>query len=107
MNKTTILVSIILSVALVSYGYINISHKNKVWEAEQAETRRIRVEKTIQEEKLGACLNKTEALYSQWWKNACKSRGLPESCNLPAGQVEMFDKERGNFRETCFKRYPR
>lgn len=106
-NKTIILLAIIFGAIVFSClcAYLDFVHDRKVFEAGQAEIRRERLEEGLRAEKLQNCLNKTEALYMQWWKQGCKSRRLPENCNLPNATVENFNQERENFRDTCFRQH--
>lgn len=116
-NKTAILVALILGLSVIGYGYMNISYKNKIFEAEQAEKARERLaeeaEKTKQEkeEELNrlmreACFTTAEATYKENWKSNCEARGLKEDCLLPPNLADRLDDSRDGSREECFKKYP-
>lgn len=85
-NKTAILVALILGLSIVGYGYMNISYKNKVFEAEQAEKARERLaeeaerakverEKEQAKQALNTCLASAEENYHNQWNRECKSQG--------------------------------
>ena len=75
-NKTAVLVALILGLSVVGYGYLNISYKNKVFEAEQAGRAEAKREKEEAEQALSTCLAGAEESYSNYWRRVCKSQGL-------------------------------
>jgi len=116
-NKTAILVALILGLSVVGYGYLNISHKNKVFEAEQVEKEQERLaeeaEKTKQEQDkayndlmLAACLRDADTSYHEGWNSECEAKGLKDDCLLPASNVDRWDDRKAKAREECFKKYP-
>jgi len=116
-NKTAILVALILGLSVVGYGYLNISYKNKVFEAEQAEKTREwlaeEAEKTKHEQDkaynklmLAACLGDADTSYQEGWNSECKAKGLKDDCLLPASNVDRWDDRKVKAREDCFKKYP-
>lgn len=120
-NKTAVLVAVILGLAILGYGYMNISYKNKVFEAEQAYKNKVleaeQAEKQAEKAKeaqekgvnqllLDACLQDTETNYTKNWKSNCEARRLKEDCSLPADLAESLENNRSKFRDECFKKYP-
>ena len=94
-NKTAILVALILGLSVVGYGYLNISYKNKVFEAEQARKTREwlaeEAEKGKRERELKDCLWDADEAYSYRWSKECEAQGkLTDRC-ISLGEM-TFDK---------------
>ena len=102
-NKTAVLVALILGLSIVGYGYMNISHKNKVFEAEQAEkqeevlgTEQAEEEEQVQEiekeiEKERACREANELLVEI--KEVCGMRPFPSIDECIKQRIERAEVE--------------
>ena len=116
-NKTYVIVAIIIGLAIVFSTYLNISYKNKVFEAEQEEKRqeRLKEEQAEQEEEkeeelnklmLETCLSDAYDIYSEEWASACEKRGEKEDCTLYGNIPKVMEERWIRNREECFKKYP-
>lgn len=126
-QKTAVLVALILGLSIVIYGYMSISHKNKVFEAEQAEKERalgvgqaekeraLKTEQATEAEqerknKLNEairdiCYKEIQKQYKSTWNLNCKNRGLKESCSLPLALAERLKDNMEKDIDNCLKRY--
>ena len=111
-NKTAILVALILGLSVVGYGYLNISYKNKVFETEQAEkvrerlaeeAEKIELEEEEQLEKTARerCFQTVSKQHQETWNLNCKNRGLEESCSLPLDLSERLKNNMDKDMERC------
>lgn len=123
-NKTAVLVALILGLSVVGYGYLNISYKNKVFEAEQVEKKQKRLDENAEKEAakveaeerakeealkrnlLDVCLSAADEGYTEVWNKACKERGLAEECSLPISLAESIDDTHNSQKDDCFRKYP-
>ena len=103
-NKTAVLVALILGLSIVGYGYLNINYKNRIFEAEQAEELK---EVGRVEGNLAICLQSAETAYKEGWKSACIGQGLKETCSLDAQVATRLDERWDKLRDDCFKRWPK
>lgn len=110
-NKTAIIIAtvavIILGLSIVIYGYMNISYKNKVFEAEQAEKHRKEKEAELwraeQLANLNACMGDSRNNYFETWNKSCRNRGLPNDCSLPASLAELYQNQLKEDESRCVK----
>lgn len=109
-NRTAILIALILGLSLVGYGYINISYKNRVFEAEQEEKSSEQIREANEESRnrrmLEACLADAGVSYTAYWNSNCKAQGLKEDCTLLSDLARDVGDYRDNLKEECFKKYP-
>lgn len=98
-NLTYVVVALILGLAVLGFGWMNIQYKEKSAQkqTEQMEIRQVQV---------NYCLTSVEKLYHSHWTTSCRNEGLSEGCTLPISVAEAIEEARRDNREDCFKRYP-
>lgn len=109
-NKTAILVALILGLSIVGYGYLNISYKNKVFETEQEAEQEKKLseelEKISRKRLLEACLEAAYDVYVGTWAETCEKQGKEEDCTLFGDALKIMEERHNTGREECFKKYP-
>lgn len=105
-NKTHIIVATIIGFSIIVATYLNISYKNKVFEAEQKEKLEQEQKSRLNKLQLDTCLSDAYDTMSRDWNSACEKQGREKDCTLYGNVPKVIEERWIRNREECFKRYP-
>lgn len=105
-NKTAVIVATILGLSIVVYGYMNVSHKSRVFEVEQEKRQKRELELQAQKMLFNACVQSAEDYYYQTWDDVCNQYGLEKRCGLHHEIAENIRRVRTENIEECRRKYP-
>lgn len=101
-DKTYILVAIILGASILGYALINNYYKEKV---RQSETEIQYGQEKAEAINLRNCLKRAYQGYEDSWDNECESRGMSDGCSLPASVAKELNDFVYKTRNDCIKLY--
>jgi hypothetical protein len=105
MSKTIIIVSIIIGISILGFGFINYQTKLKTLEVESQKEEETRTDKRLN---LINCNKNAESDYLDYWNAQCKVQGRDkktDNCSLPKYIADDVEARRQKSLDNCVKLY--
>jgi len=100
MNKTYVLISLILSLGILGSAVITTNAKKEMAKTEY--DRQLNIMR-MKEAKIRDCEFVAYQDYNLTWNTACEARGLPNNCLLPGGMAESYNRALKESKDRCHK----
>jgi len=98
MSKAVIIAALLISIAIIIFGYFNYSYKLKVLESE-------REQENARKTGLVSCINDAQIQARAFWNKSCQGEGLENDCKLPAHLADTVNKYLEQLEDNCYKLY--